>query len=86
MNIVVTPALRDGGEEPAMQAALEKRFPECLVEFTAPDGLHGRLSVYPSPAMREFEKVNATVGKPEERVPTAHMLVAQALKDWGVWY
>ena len=86
-QIVVTPALRDGGEEPVMQRVLEERFPGCSVEFGAPDSLHGRLAVYPTTAMKAAIVIDSKTGKPlAKEMPAANMLVAEALRDWGMWY
>ena len=66
-QIVVTPALRGAGEEPVMQKALEKRFPGCIVEFGAPDSLHGRLAVYPTPAMKAVVAIDAKAGQTSDK-------------------
>ena len=86
-QIVVTPALRDAGEELAMQKALKERFPGCTVEFDKPDSLHGRLAVYPSLAMKSASMFDPKSGKTvADEMPAPHMLVADVLKDWGMWY
>ncbi len=86
-QIVVTPALRDAGQEAEMQRVLEERFPGCIVEFGAPDSLHGRLAVYPTPAMKAMAGTDPKSGKPvTTAMPAPHMLVAEALRDWGIWY